>query len=1232
MNTKHSSLWLGLVALGGVAVAQTTEQAELGLPVALPKVPSEARVGTALSKVDRPERQVPERQTGPGQSASVELDDSIPLPFQPTYVAGEAGDELVLEASGDPFFISFAAGDKHPTEGQLIDPKLVSTFESGFVDGRPNQDSYAFVMFQKRITPERVAAIEALGARVLGFHPHYSLKVAAPLQQLDAISTLPSVRWVGVQDSWQKMHPELSGQIAETAPSEMIDVWINVFESDMNEQSTIDIMGYPTLVSPIGVEPFDPTLGLNGPKRVQSNGWMHTALESNGAMVRNYVDEIQAFRALVPAVLIESLTTLDFVQFIDGYGQPTSTHDESRAMISSDSVGVAYDGSTNEAAVIGLIDTGFDNSHQDLGVWGVGWDCTASGSPWGDSDGHGSHVGSSILGRGNAQADQAGNAAGLASWGGTGRMYQLRFLNGVAPCSWTMDAVYDVMENDYNDGTNTTVRPMAINCSWGTTMGGNPIGTESQARLVDTQVYNFDQCYVFASGNEGSGAGTCRIEPTAKNALTVGNVLDYRNATAGDPGNIWTSSSRGPTGDSRWKPNVSAPGRWIRGVAANSTDGYANFSGTSMAAPHVTGVIGQLSDRWSYLRHRPATVASLLMATAITKNNQTISTQTDAHLDSYGAGRVNSYKAAYDNTEFGVLVNNTMSLTSGSAYQFGNFIVSADVTRIVAVMHYVEPAASAGAGSTLINDWDLWLDQPPIQAGGNTGEWFAQQSSSSNTEIRIIDNPLDGTWQWKAFPDSVTGSVKMSVTIHAIYGDTTPSGSLLQAIDDIYVQPNEDITVTATASSNSYVASGIFLDTSGSTHNLQTSSTTLDDGTVTNLLDNPHGGYDVTLGDVLFGQSRTAEWTTNYSTEGVKAFSIGARSDNWTNLNTNVNVTVDGTAPNLPTSVGSSTHSAGVWSNNPNITYTWNAATDSLSGLAGYGIWLSTSAPGAPSDTQDLGTVTSFATTLITGNGHHFNIKSVDRSGNWPISYAFAGPYMIDLVAPTAPGGLHSTTHALNTPTCNSSITMDWNTSTDTNSGVAGYSYLWSHSTSPAPNSVVNTTNSALSAILPESGSGWYFGVRAIDVAGNSGPISVSGPYFIDLGGASNYCVAVVNSTGSGAPMSHTGSLSIGANNLNLRCTNLPSNQTCIFYYGGNQVQQPFGNGQKCVGGQLFRYSPVSTTTGVANQPIDYTDPPFAPGQITNGSSWNFQCWYRDPLAGGAFFNLSDGLELTFCP
>ena len=47
---------------------------------------------------------------------------------------------------------------------------------------------------------------------------------------------------------------------------------------------------------------------------------------------------------------------------------------------------------------------------------------------------------------------------------------------------------------------------------------------------------------------------------------------------------------------------------------------------------------------------------------------------------------------------------------------------------------------------------------------------------------------------------------------------------------------------------------------------------------------------------------------------------------------------------------------------------------------------------------------------------------------------------------------------------------------------------------------------------------------------------------------------------------------------------------------------------------------------------VDFTDPPNPVGQITPGSTWNFQAIFRDTAGGGALFDLSDGLEVSFQP
>ena len=80
------------------------------------------------------------------------------------------------------------------------------------------------------------------------------------------------------------------------------------------------------------------------------------------------------------------------------------------------------------------------------------------------------------------------------------------------------------------------------------------------------------------------------------------------------------------------------------------------------------------------------------------------------------------------------------------------------------------------------------------------------------------------------------------------------------------------------------------------------------------------------------------------------------------------------------------------------------------------------------------------------------------------------------------------------------------------------------------------------------------------------------------------------------------------------------------------QVQVAFGNGFRCVGGQLFRLPTIVASGGQLDWALDIANPPSAAGQITAGSTWNFQAWFRDPAAGGSLFDTSDGYEVVFQP
>ncbi len=146
-------------------------------------------------------------------------------------------------------------------------------------------------------------------------------------------------------------------------------------------------------------------------------------------------------------------------------------------------------------------------------------------------------------------------------------------------------------------------------------------------------------------------------------------------------------------------------------------------------------------------------------------------------------------------------------------------------------------------------------------------------------------------------------------------------------------------------------------------------------------------------------------------------------------------------------------------------------------------------------------------------------------------------------------------------------------------------------------------------------------------------------PFFTAIGtgdllridpGAMNFCSTTANSVGSGAIMSHAGSVSVAANDLALRCDYVPSDQFGIFFYGSARAFVPVGGGFRCVGGPKVYRLPVikSTSSGIAFYQMDNSSPRKG-GAILPGSIWQFQYWYRD-AAGPGGNNLSDGLQILF--
>lgn len=130
----------------------------------------------------------------------------------------------------------------------------------------------------------------------------------------------------------------------------------------------------------------------------------------------------------------------------------------------------------------------------------------------------------------------------------------------------------------------------------------------------------------------------------------------------------------------------------------------------------------------------------------------------------------------------------------------------------------------------------------------------------------------------------------------------------------------------------------------------------------------------------------------------------------------------------------------------------------------------------------------------------------------------------------------------------------------------------------------------------------------------------------------SSYCTSVPNSTGQATQVHGWGSASVAANDLALFVETVPFKQMGIIFYGPNATSMPFGNGTLCVSQSVVRSSVMQAFKGTYAWYPDYAALASSAHPIVPGALYNFQCWYRDPAAGGAFFNLSDGYRIAFHP